>query len=326
MEVAAYQYLIIAGVPKAATSSLFSYLAEHPAICGGYIKETCFFLDPDYPSAKLPLRADYLYTDGLESFSKYYRECTDDRKIRLDATPDYLYSPGTARRLAESLPNSKVVFVLREPIARLISFYGFAIQRGKLAQNVSFDEYVELLRTGGLKETYPVDALGHGRYACFLPAYYEAFGMDRIRVFLYEELLQDPKTVTQSVCKFIGISPEFFENYHFGVHNKTRSLRYPKVNAAFIRLRHLLRRLTYKTRVHRYFQRARLAVEKNLFEFIRDRSPQRTKVSDATRRFLVDYYYGNSRQDLVELERLIGRQVSWTAESASGAQSRTAPR
>jgi hypothetical protein len=321
MEVADYQYLIIPGVPKAATSSLFSYLAEHPAICGGYIKETCFFLDSDYPTAQQPLRADYFFADGLESFSKYYRDCTDAGQVRLDATPDYLYSPGTARRIADALPNSRLVFVLREPISRLISYYGFAKQRDKIDQSLSFDEYVRLIHEGRDRDRFPFDALGHGRYSDFLASYYEVFPRDRILVFFYEELLGDAKAVTQSVCRFIGVSPEFYDTFQFNVYNKTYSLRYPQVYSAVIHTRHLLRKLTYRSKIHSHFQRARNAFEKRLFELIKETSPQRPNVSSDTRKFLVDYYYGNNRERLADLERLLGRPVPWMTEPAGQRQS-----
>ena len=44
-----YRFLIIGGASKAGTTSMFSYLAEHPQICASHAKETRFFLDSDYP-------------------------------------------------------------------------------------------------------------------------------------------------------------------------------------------------------------------------------------------------------------------------------------
>ena len=44
-----YRYLIIGGTTKAATTSLFIYLADHPSICAATYKETRFFLSSDYP-------------------------------------------------------------------------------------------------------------------------------------------------------------------------------------------------------------------------------------------------------------------------------------
>ena len=35
--------LVIAGVPKAGTTSLFNYLAQHPDICPSDVKETRYF-------------------------------------------------------------------------------------------------------------------------------------------------------------------------------------------------------------------------------------------------------------------------------------------
>jgi len=43
------EFLIIGGTSKAGTTSLYTYLADHPQICPSALKETRFFLDSDYP-------------------------------------------------------------------------------------------------------------------------------------------------------------------------------------------------------------------------------------------------------------------------------------
>jgi len=48
-EFAQKRFLIIAGQPKAGTTSLFDWMAQHPEITPSRLKETRFFLDPDYP-------------------------------------------------------------------------------------------------------------------------------------------------------------------------------------------------------------------------------------------------------------------------------------
>ena len=93
------RHLIIGGTTKAATTSLFNYLGTHPAICASSVKETRFFLDGDYP-----LPSKYRAEAGLERYGEFFRSCHADQ-WRLDATPDYLYSPGTPGRLRESLPS-----------------------------------------------------------------------------------------------------------------------------------------------------------------------------------------------------------------------------
>ena len=136
-----YKYLIVGGTTKAATTSLFAYLAAHPAICAATYKETRFFLDKTYP-----LPSKYRYSGNVEEYNLLFPEEDDgDSRIRLESTPDYLYCPNACERIAEFLPHAKLVFSLREPISRLISWYRFAKQNGTLPQTLSFDGYVEML-------------------------------------------------------------------------------------------------------------------------------------------------------------------------------------
>ena len=136
-----YKYLIVGGTTKAATTSLFAYLAAHPAICAATYKETRFFLAKTYP-----LPSKYRYSGNVEEYNLLFPEEDDgDSRIRLESTPDYLYCPNARERIAEFLPHAKLVFSLREPISRLISWYRFAKQNGTLPQTLSFDGYVEML-------------------------------------------------------------------------------------------------------------------------------------------------------------------------------------
>jgi len=96
------RYLIIGGTTKAGTTSLHAYLNDHPQVCASSIKETRFFLDRDYP-----LEAKYRSDDGLEYYEEYFAH-RGAAAVRVEATPDYLYSPGTAARLAAALPQAAI--------------------------------------------------------------------------------------------------------------------------------------------------------------------------------------------------------------------------
>ena len=131
--------LLSVALRKAATTSLFAYLTDHPAICAATYKETRFFLSSDYP-----LPSKYRYTGDAEEYADLFPNC-DETQLRMESTPDYLYCEKARERIAEFLPRAKLIFSLREPISRLISWYRFAKQIGKLPQTLNFDAYVESL-------------------------------------------------------------------------------------------------------------------------------------------------------------------------------------
>ena len=172
-----YNYLIVGGTTKAATTSLFAYLTDHPAICAATYKETRFFLSSDYP-----LPSKYRYTGDAEEYADLFSNC-GETQLRMESTPDYLYCEKARERIAEFLPQAKLVFSLREPISRLISWYRFAKQIGKLPQTLSFDAYVESLftyldtdRDGKEAEVQHMQTLQQGCYTTYLQPYLDQFG------------------------------------------------------------------------------------------------------------------------------------------------------
>src|SRR3954463_13629169 len=72
--------LVIAGVAKAGTTSLFNYLAQHPDICASDVKETRYFEPLRYGEVLPP----------IESYTAHFRHRQGER-YALEATPTYFY-------------------------------------------------------------------------------------------------------------------------------------------------------------------------------------------------------------------------------------------
>src|SRR5436190_2707494 len=131
------EFLIIGGTTKAATTSLYFYLKEHPQVCVASMKETRFFLDKNYP-----LDIHLTIEKGISNYYDYFKKA--ENKLKIDITPDYLYCENTALSIKENLKNVKLVFILREPVSRMVSWYKFAMQNGFLHQHCLFQEYIDL--------------------------------------------------------------------------------------------------------------------------------------------------------------------------------------
>ena len=229
MNAKAAKHLIIAGVTRAGTTSLYNYLADHPAVQRSTIKETRFFLDHD------ELKRMHRFEEGLDAYGKFFPACPADA-VRLEATPDYVFRPAVAQRIAGSLPDVHVVVILREPIGRLISWRRYAIQNGLLDAGTTLADYInQLFEAEAADETPPqhMRALREGRYARSLGPWVEAFGPARLTVCNYRELLDDPATVTRRVCDSVSIDPGFYNSYTFDVHNASRRVRWPRIHTAY---------------------------------------------------------------------------------------------
>lgn len=304
-----FHYLIVGGTTKAATTSLYTYLVDHPAICGATYKETRFFLDTEYP-----LPSKYRFKGDISEYNDLFTHCQDDQ-IRLDTTPDYLYCPSALERIAEYLPNVKLIFSLREPISRLISWYRFARQISKLPQDMSFDHYVDqLFNHQNLEQKQEITrpeqhwlALKQGCYATYLKKYIEKFGNNRIHTLFYEDLATDPLNVLRGICEFAEIENDFFDDYTFKVTNRTETMKNTELHQKYRALRFSVRKWTHnKPLIHKTFRTVRRTIEP-LYLRLNTRTDKGITVSREIQRRLIDYY----KDDVSELHTLIDKQPPW---------------
>ncbi len=112
---------LIIGAAKSGTTSLFSYLSEHPLVCPPVTKEIRYFAyhsdrSPNWYRAHFPLRHDIARTGRARGGTA----------ITGDGTPAYLSHPQAAARASALVPDARLVAVLRNPVDRAISAYHFA--------------------------------------------------------------------------------------------------------------------------------------------------------------------------------------------------------
>lgn len=260
--VSSASYLIIGGAPKAGTTSLFRWLAAHPQVCASSIKETRFFLDADYP---VPCAVRF-NGSNLADYDGYFRHCKEQRSlIRVDATPDYLYS-GTAVRIAELLPKARIVFIVRDPVDRMVSWYKYARQRGMIGNGMSFQDYVleQAGRPPGPATPVHLRALDQCRYENYLQPFRHAFG-GRCLIIEFEALKNDPCGTVKKLCAFAGLDGAFYESYSFRAENVSRVARSGSVSRAYNAVRRRIAHALYDSpRIMQLFRRPNRIIKKIL--------------------------------------------------------------
>jgi hypothetical protein len=214
--------LVIAGVPKAGTGSLFAYLAQHPDVCGSDVKETGYFnfYSPWRNQGPPP---------PIEDYARHWAHCSGQRYL-LEATPTYCYGGRplvTAMR--EVLGAAKVLITLRNPVDRLWSAYTFQHSVGNNAEVDSFEQYlqaVEQRRRDGtpLVPNDGMHGLHIGFYADYLGDWFDEFG-DDLRVVFMENLQRDPKSVVAGLCEWLDIDTEVVAALDFSPRKVTRHPR-----------------------------------------------------------------------------------------------------
>lgn len=301
-------YLIIAGTEKSGTTSVYQYLNAHPQVAGSARKETDFFRRP--PPHSL---ADYeaMFPDAAPGL------------VRMEASPGYLAeSHLAAPAMAALVPEARALFILRDPIDRLLSSFEFHKSRFFVPTDMSFDDYVDLcLRfergevsadNAGLKKWFLMvpDA---GRYARHLRDYEAILPRRQIKVTTLEALQRDPRAFMYGVCDWAGLDGGFYRDFEF-----------VRANVTFSPRRAWLQRLGLwlNEALEPFFNRHPLVKQRLLawYKQVNGRQVEKSRMSAATAECLVEYY----RDDVRELVDRFGVDVAdaggWlTKHSTAGA-------
>lgn len=284
---------------------MFRYLAAHPEICASSLKETYFFLEQDHHRP-----AKYRFADGLDKYDLYFRHCPRD-SIRLEATPHYLYSPSTPYMLKTSLLNVKLIFILREPIERLVSMYRFSKQLNTLPAPLdNFEKYVlfqfEHLETAPM---CPPRALWYGRYATHLKNYFDVLGQDRICVLKFAMLKRDPVALLEQVCRFADVDSSFYQDYQFSVVNRSLTVKNKGMHNVYSQTRSKVRdRVHQNPRLYSVLTFFWRKMIKPFYLSMNQATDEQVQIPDALRTRLEDYY-GDQPSALA---RLLGEDgFSW---------------
>jgi len=212
--------LIIVGAQKAGTSSLFNYMAQHPDARPSFKKEVHFFDTGNSEYANV-------YKKGLKWYKAHFpvRRPWDKTSVAFESSPRYLFDPDTPERIANDLPNVKIVILLRNPTERAISHYFHAKRRGNESRPIMKamkDEekllaaYIERKEWNSLvyrENSYKK----RGLYWKQLERYFSLFDREQILVESSERFFADPKTVLAEVFEFAGMQDK--DNIDFKAKN-----------------------------------------------------------------------------------------------------------
>ncbi len=212
--------VIIAGVNKAGTTSLFVSLSTHPDVAASSIKETRYFLPARYGKPLAP-----------ESVWEGYFAGRSDRPVRLEATPSYFYG---AARVAEAmrarLVNPHVLLVFREPVSRAISFFTYQKVRLRFPADYPIEEYFAVADRLTDADFLDPDnerymAFRGGCYADYLPGWLDTLGPERLRVLDFGRLVANQAETLRTTAAWIGLDPSAFPADALSSENRTTAFR-----------------------------------------------------------------------------------------------------
>ncbi|QBD81743.1 sulfotransferase [Ktedonosporobacter rubrisoli] len=204
---------LIIGTQKGGTTSLYSYLIEHPNIISARMKEVHFFdqhfrKGPAWYQGHFPTRVHKSYVERMRK----------EVFITGEGSPEYLFYPHPAQKVAALLPNVKLIALLRNPVDRAYSQYRHNIRWGH--ETFSFEDALNLEeeRTREGRARVQIDPnyhsfsyqraayLARGIYAEQLERWLNLFPRERMLIIRSEDFYRDSSAIYKEVLAFLGVS------------------------------------------------------------------------------------------------------------------------
>ncbi|MGI8784424.1 MAG: sulfotransferase domain-containing protein [Acidobacteriota bacterium] len=226
---------LIIGAQKSGTSSLYAYLIQHPGVRPATKKEVHYF----------DARYSYRSVDWYRSFFPVSNPDLSPagsgatHQLAGEATPYYMFHPCVPRRVAATLPDVKLLAILRNPVDRAYSHYHMAVRARR--ETLSFEDAIEAEaeRLDGEVERLLADDRYRSRVHCFnsylarglyvdqLVRWATFFARERMLILTAADLRAAPAGTVRKALDFLELPHSEFD---FAESYNTR--QYPHLNPA----------------------------------------------------------------------------------------------
>jgi hypothetical protein len=189
---------MIIGSQKCGTSTLFYLLDNHPSLIGCDDKEPYFF------SASNDWRSD------INKYHALFKE--KEGALYFEASTTYTFYPLGNLHIWDDIydynPNMKFIYIVRNPIDRIVSSYMHSYERGYTELNIE-----EAL----IQERIFIELT---RYYTQISPYIKKFGRNNILIIDFEDLIHQREVVLEKISKFLSIDARKFRSAnqtHFNI-------------------------------------------------------------------------------------------------------------
>lgn len=216
---------ILVGAQRAGTTSFFRALQSHPLIHSANFHKGVNYFDvnyrkgPDWYAGHFPTAAHLRWRT---------RDVAGDPNT-FEASGYYMFHPRAAERMAQDLPDVRILMMLRDPVERAYSAWKHELARG--FETETFERALELEegRLAGEVERMCADddyqSAAHrhqayrlrGQYADQLTRLQDYFPTDRIHVIESEAFFEQPERTYAGVLDFLGlprVMPQRFDRWN----------------------------------------------------------------------------------------------------------------
>lgn len=194
---------IVIGAARCATTSLHKYLQQHPDIFLSDPKELNYF------------SKDKFFNKGEAWYLSHFQHAT--QKAVGEASTSYTSAPNVApvpERIKALLGTSiKFVFIVRNPIERLLSHYSHYVLRGQAMPS---------LATVIQEKTHSI--VHQGLYHYQLELFLTHFDKSQFKVITVEQLKKENETVMRDIYRFLEVDSKLELDFNVKIHNKNKDI------------------------------------------------------------------------------------------------------
>lgn len=205
---------LIVGAQRSGTTTLYRVLADHPAVAFPRLTKGVHWFDVEHHRSPTWYRSNF-----PTRRQKAAQEAeAGERVVVGEAAPYYGFHPFVPGRIAEHLPEARLVMILRDPVTRAWSQFHHERARGwePLADfeaaleaepaRLAGAETVLAQRPGRHLAHQHQSYVGRGQYAEQIQRLWAAVGPERVLVLYTDDLEQRPQPTLDRLHDFLGIS------------------------------------------------------------------------------------------------------------------------
>ncbi len=286
---------LIVGTAKAATTSLYYYLKQHPDIFLCSPKEPLFLA---FANEAIDFNQDIHPITRINDYGKLF-VAKESYKAIGEASTLYLYKyEKSIKNIIKYLPErekTKIIILLRNPIDRAFSHYMMRRRHG--LEKLSFEKAIEQEKNR-INEKFYFGYIDMGYYYEQVKAYKSIF--KNIKIILFEDIKDSPIEISQEIFKFLEVDDEFVPKIN-KIYNMSGQPRSKFVN-------HLLfGNYGCKKFLEKIIP---TAFRKEMVRIVSGYNFKKISISKKEKNTLVELY----SDDINKLSRLINRDLSkWTS-------------